>query len=125
MEEEEESSNKKRKKLCDLELNKLVDNLDDDEPPSLVVTNTGTCGDDVKLMNNSQLEDAIKRNTKTLENTASRLPDGGRKLKEKIASLELEKESRNRRMVKDFNCFVICMYACEIYLLATGCSVKV
>ncbi|KAL8111860.1 ubiquitin-like-specific protease 1D isoform X2 [Apium graveolens] len=95
---EEEESNKKRKKLSDLELNKLLDNLDDDdeEPPSLVVTNTGACGDDVKLMNDSQLEDAIKRNTKTLENMASRLPDGGRKLKEKISSLQLEKESRER-----------------------------
>lgn len=110
---EEEESNRKRKKLCDLELNKLVDNLDDDEePPSLVVTNTNSaCGDDVKLMNDSQLEEAIKRNTKTFENMASKLPDGGRKLKEKIASLQLEKESRERRrMVKVFNLFVMYMF---------------
>lgn len=91
------------KKLCDLELNKLVDNLDDDEPPSLVVTSTGFCGDDVKQMNDSQLEEAIKRNCKTFETMASKLPDGGRKLKDKISSLQLEKESRerHRRIVED------------------------
>ncbi|KAK1376547.1 ubiquitin-like-specific protease 1D [Heracleum sosnowskyi] len=99
----EEESNKKRKKLCDLELSKLVDKLDndDEEPPSLVVTNTVPCGDDVKLWTDSQLEDSIKRNTKTLENMAANLPDGGRKLKERITSLQLEKEGRERHRRMD------------------------
>ena len=88
----EEESNKKRKKLCDIELNNLIDRHDE-EPPSLVVE---ASGDDLKLMSDFYLEDSIQRCSKTYESVGSKLPDGGRKLKEKLTSLEQEKESRDR-----------------------------
>ncbi|XP_017236393.1 ubiquitin-like-specific protease 1D isoform X3 [Daucus carota subsp. sativus] len=95
----EEESNKKRKKLCDIELNNLIDRHDE-EPPSLVVE---ASGDDLKLMSDFYLEDSIQRCSKTYESVGSKLPDGGRKLKEKLTSLEQEKESRDRHRLMQGN----------------------
>lgn len=112
----EEENNKKRKKLCDLELNKLVDTQgdDDEEPPCLVVTNNG---DDVKLMSDLELEQSIIKYTNMYQGLATKLRDGGRKLKERISILHNEKESRehNNRIVKVYKHFYyINMFACNV-----------
>ncbi|KAK1403326.1 ubiquitin-like-specific protease 1D [Heracleum sosnowskyi] len=106
----EEDSNKKMKLSLDSkDWSKLLDSNDDDgDPPALMVTKTGAddrpenddSGESNRFHNESMtdcdLAREIERKKSTYKTMAHKLPDKGRKVLDMIASLEKEKERRER-----------------------------